>query len=327
MASAMGEAVPLGGFRHVQTSNLTVLQQLVGQYYPGAKFEFGNKQDELDALANRCQLQNTALTYGRHGTRLRIRIPNLDAYSLLCSFGGSAAASARGASIDIVGDRALMASAGEAVDLDYSAEFEQLILYVAPRALAAKLEALVDAPVRDRVTFRAAVDFRRPAAKNLWQIFMLLVRQVDEYAIDSRPPALAELEQAAIVSLLTAIESNYSQQLSRFPQSAAPLQVRQAEAYIEANWDQPLTIEALTLVTGVSARSLFHTFRKARGYSPMDFVKRIRLDQARKMLSDGSGASVTAVAFACGFGNLGHFATYYRLAFGESPSATLRRRA
>ena len=35
--------------------------------------------------------------------------------------------------------------------------------------------------------------------------------------------------------------------------------------------------------------------------------------------------SVTNVAFDCGFGNLGHFAKYYRLEFGEVPSATLQR--
>jgi transcriptional regulator GlxA family with amidase domain len=34
--------------------------------------------------------------------------------------------------------------------------------------------------------------------------------------------------------------------------------------------------------------------------------------------------TVTDVALACGFGNLGHFAHYYRAAFGESPSASLR---
>jgi len=34
---------------------------------------------------------------------------------------------------------------------------------------------------------------------------------------------------------------------------------------------------------------------------------------------------VTAVAFACGFGNLGHFARDYREVFGERPSMTLAR--
>ena len=324
-ADAERQAAPLSSFRHVQTNNLAALEEAVRRYYPGAKFEIGNKVEQLAALANRCQLKDIALTYGRHGTRLRIQIPRLEAHSLLFSFNGRAEARARGACVDIAGDHALLASAGEAVDLHYGAEFEQLILSVSPKALAAKLEALIGEPLADRVSFRTAVDFHRPAARDLRQLFFFLVRQVGSLEAGVQPLVLAELEQAAIVALLTASESNYSLVLNRRLRSVAPWQVRRAEAYIEANWDQPLTVEALAVATGVSARTLFYSFRKTRGYSPMEFVKRVRLDQARRMLSDGSGRSVTAVAFACGFGNLGHFSTYYRLAFGETPSATRQR--
>jgi transcriptional regulator GlxA family with amidase domain len=36
------------------------------------------------------------------------------------------------------------------------------------------------------------------------------------------------------------------------------------------------------------------------------------------------GMTVTSVAYACGFSNLGRFAKYYHAAFGEHPSATLK---
>lgn len=316
---------PLNAFRHVQTDNLASLEEAVRRYYPAAKFEFGSGRGKLNAVANRAPLRDVALTYGRHGTRLRIRIPSLEAYSLLFSFNGSAGARARGTDMDVSGDRALLVSAGEEVNLDYTAEFEQLILSVPREALASKLEALTGEPIADRIMFRADVDFRRPAAGSVRRLFMFVVNQLSSRESDLHPLVIAELEQALVVSLLTANDSNYSLLLNRSIRSAAPWQVRKVEAYIEANWDQPLTIEALALVAGASARSLFHAFRRARGYSPMDFAKRVRLDHARRMLNEGNGASVTAVAFACGFGNLGHFATYYRRAFGESPSATRRR--
>jgi len=58
----------------------------------------------------------------------------------------------------------------------------------------------------------------------------------------------------------------------------------------------------------------------------MAFVKRVRLMQARQMLTaPAENTSVTAVAFACGFDNPGHFAGDYRLAFGEFPSQTLTK--
>jgi len=107
---------------------------------------------------------------------------------------------------------------------------------------------------------------------------------------------------------------------------AAPWQVRRAEEYIVAHWDQPITVEALATVTGTSARSIFHVFKRSRGYSPMAFVKTVRLQKARQMLTrQSSTVSVTDVAFACGFGNLGHFASDYVRHFGERPSDTLNR--
>ncbi len=58
----------------------------------------------------------------------------------------------------------------------------------------------------------------------------------------------------------------------------------------------------------------------------MDFVKRVRLVRAKAMLGQPEETtSVTNVAFACGFGNLGRFVNYYRQQFGEVPSATRQR--
>jgi len=113
---------------------------------------------------------------------------------------------------------------------------------------------------------------------------------------------------------------------AELPPPMPPWQVRRAEQFIEANWDQPITIEAVVAATNVSARSLFSAFKTGRGYSPMDFVKRVRLGRAwRKLSRPDAGTSVSAVAFECGFGDPGHFAVDYRHHFGERPSETLRR--
>jgi transcriptional regulator GlxA family with amidase domain len=54
----------------------------------------------------------------------------------------------------------------------------------------------------------------------------------------------------------------------------------------------------------------------------------VRLKHARRMLAaPNAETTVTLVAFACGFGNLGHFARDYRETFGERPSETLVRAA
>jgi AraC-like DNA-binding protein len=116
------------------------------------------------------------------------------------------------------------------------------------------------------------------------------------------------------------------QLLARQPPSIAPWQVRRVEDYIAANWDQPIGVEDLAAASGASVRSIFRTFKQCRGYSPMEFVKQVRLRRAHEMLSCGDAAiSVTDAAFACGFGDLSRFSKDYRARFGALPSETLNR--
>ena len=112
---------------------------------------------------------------------------------------------------------------------------------------------------------------------------------------------LRELEQTILVSFLSANRHSFSHLLEREPKDTLPSQVRLAEEFIEAHWDQAIS---------------------------MAFARMVRLRHAREMLASGDPeASVTSVAFICGFGNLGHFARDYRAIFGERPSETLARAA
>jgi AraC-like DNA-binding protein len=315
----------LKAFQHLKTNRIDVLERAIGRLYPGAKFQLGKSTEALQAAAHRFEGRDIALGYSKFGAGVRIDIPYLDAYALLFSFAGGATARVGRDDVDIGAASALMASGFRQVRLEYAENFEHLLLSMSPRAVASKLEALTGAVMPERLAFKPQASFENPDTLTLRRMFMLLVNRLDT-SLPIHPLALAEFEQAVIVSFLLANESNYARLLRRRPRSAAPWQVRLAEAYIEANWDQPLTIEALVLVTGVSARTLFHSFRTSRGYSPMDFAKRTRLERAREMLQRAEGGtSVTDVAFTCGFGNLGHFSQYYRRAFGEMPSNTLQR--
>ena len=137
---------------------------------------------------------------------------------------------------------------------------------------------------------------------------------------------VAQLEQALIVAYLCANLSNYSDQLNRKRPTAASWQVQRAMDYIEMNWDHPITIKGLASATETSARSLFATFKKDRGCSPMAFVKHVRLMRAREiLLMAATGASVGSVAAKCGFRSPAHFTKNYLASFGELPSETLKR--
>ena len=119
-----------------------------------------------------------------------------------------------------------------------------------------------------------------------------------------------------------------------FEQSRAPVrapagnkQVERAEAWIEAHLSEPINVRQIARAVGVSRRSLEYTFQRERGYSPAQAVMRMRFERVRHALLHGDErASVTEIAAACCFTELGRFSVRYRLRYGESPSETLKRR-
>jgi transcriptional regulator GlxA family with amidase domain len=62
-------------------------------------------------------------------------------------------------------------------------------------------------------------------------------------------------------------------------------------------------IGALAAEAGVSLRSLSRLFRRELSASPVEFVERVRIDQARRALLE-TDAAVEAIAIDCGFGSL-----------------------
>ena len=99
------------------------------------------------------------------------------------------------------------------------------------------------------------------------------------------------------------------------------------EELLQNDRGEQLHVDDLCRAAGVSERTLRNAFRKIHGVSPYRYLRGFRMTQARQaLLSAGSRhGTVTEVAMQFGFLELGRFSVDYRSAFGECPSATLRR--
>jgi transcriptional regulator GlxA family with amidase domain len=102
--------------------------------------------------------------------------------------------------------------------------------------------------------------------------------------------------------------------------------VERAEAYLRARRGDAVPVSALCRIVGLSERSLRNAFYSVRGMSPKRSMLVDRLRGVRHALSDECSrpASVTGVATAYGFCELGRFSAIYKREFGEAPSETLR---
>lgn len=90
--------------------------------------------------------------------------------------------------------------------------------------------------------------------------------------------------------------------------------------------EAPRSLVEICTELGVSLRTLNACSNAVLGTSAGAYLRRRRLHRVQSALRSGAAASVTEAATAQGFWELGRFAGEYRTLFGETPSATLRRR-
>jgi AraC-like DNA-binding protein len=314
----------LGTFPLVKTSDLDELRSTLAILFQDSKFDIGSDRKPISSYVNYCPLQHTAIMYGTYGAGIDAAFGEMQFYVQGVTISGTGEQSINRKTISAnVGG---LLSPHSRQQLRFDAGFKHLALKIERDALTRKLGAIVGISPSKPIVFEIDPKFGHPAAKRLRRAIKFLAGELSSKPTEMPAIALAETEQALMTWFLIGNRHNYSHLLDERPRSIAPWQVRRVEEHIEACWDQPITIEELAALAETSARSIFHAFKKSRGYSPMIFLKQVRLQRAWRMLASGDGdESVTEVAYACGFGNLGHFAKYFRSKYGEAPSAVLSR--
>jgi AraC family ethanolamine operon transcriptional activator len=102
--------------------------------------------------------------------------------------------------------------------------------------------------------------------------------------------------------------------------------VSEAREYVLAHRERAVNVPELCERLHVSRRTLQYCFQDVLGMAPATYLRAIRLNGARRDLSNASrdACSVQDVAAAWGFWHLSQFATDYRKLFGVRPSETLK---
>jgi AraC family transcriptional regulator len=99
--------------------------------------------------------------------------------------------------------------------------------------------------------------------------------------------------------------------------------LRRVQDYIHSNLPATITLVELSRVASLSRRHFLRAFRESVGDAPLGYVRTLRIEEAKRRLSQGS-QSITEVALDCGFSHAQHFATTFRRATGLTPSAFRR---
>lgn len=102
-----------------------------------------------------------------------------------------------------------------------------------------------------------------------------------------------------------------------------------ARDFVLGHCDQVITVPQLCERLHVSRRTLQYCFEDVLDISPMQYLRVIRLNGARRHLRENlsDARTVRDVAADWGFWHFSQFSSDYRKLFGQSPSESLRQRS
>ena len=137
------------------------------------------------------------------------------------------------------------------------------------------------------------------------------------------PDAIRRLERSVVEALMEA-----AVRVTLSPQRGGGdgrCDVEALKAWLAGEAPRRLRIAELAEHSGVSSRTVERAFLRT-GCTPLEYLRGVRLERARRMLSDRApAATVAEAAILAGFAHLGRFSAEYRRRFGELPSQTLLR--
>jgi AraC-like DNA-binding protein len=264
------------------------------------------------------------------GTGFDIHEPGLDAFCISVMERGASGVTQPGTSKASASDRTTGVifpgrPSTRLVTSDDSVRFQ---LWLPGGLLRGALEVMLERPAGDALEF-SPIDWSRDAGASVGRLVRHVFAEMGEPdSLLARGIGVGEFKDLFVQSLLLGLPHSYSERLGRLNAMAAPGNVRRAEEFLRANAEETVSIEKVAQAAGCSVRALQLAFRRFRKTTPMEALRRVRLEQAREDIVRPDGSrSVIEVAAKFGFANPGRFASQYKRAFGEYPLEALGRRS
>jgi AraC-like DNA-binding protein len=322
----MAAATPLTRHRRFATRDVDEARDEVAQVFCPHFLTPTRPGSGVDMLHHAASVGDAVtLNYLRYGDEVRITPGTFDTFFLAqIPLAGTARVKVGDRVVASDRNRATIGSPTEPVDMIWSADCEQLLVHI--RREAVESVAASDTGEHRPVVFDPLLDLAMPAVRSWLRLVHLALDDLDAGGMLFRSPlAAVSFEQALIAGLLSTQPNSTGS--AEAPVAVGSRTVRAATAAVEAEPDRPWRLADLAQVAGVSPRTLQDAFQRELDVTPLEHVRRVRLERARRDLlaADPAVTSVTDVASRWGFFHLGRFSQAYRGAFHELPSQTLAR--
>jgi AraC-like DNA-binding protein len=165
------------------------------------------------------------------------------------------------------------------------------------------------------------------AAEQLWRAAETTRTLVAQPGVPSLPLLVGSAARLLAAHVLAAFpNSALTDPTIEDRHDAHPHTLRLAVAFIDEHAQHDISIADVAAAASVTIRAVQMAFRRHLDTTPMEYLRRVRLDHAHRDLlaADPARETVTAVAYRWSFPSASRFSAYYRQAYGVPPSRTLR---
>ncbi|MGN0430342.1 MAG: helix-turn-helix domain-containing protein [Acetatifactor sp.] len=97
-------------------------------------------------------------------------------------------------------------------------------------------------------------------------------------------------------------------------------ELQRVQEYMQAHYAETISLAELAKQAGLSESYLCHQFKKRTGYTPFEYLNRIRMVKSCELLSR-TNKKITDIASLCGFNNISYFNRMFTKTVGVTPSA------
>lgn len=96
--------------------------------------------------------------------------------------------------------------------------------------------------------------------------------------------------------------------------------LRSMLSYIHNHYKEKILLSQIAEAAGISEREASRCFQKNIGQSPMEYLIKYRLNQAKKLLAE-SNMTITEISYLCGFTDSAYFGKTFRKLYGMTPGS------
>ena len=143
-----------------------------------------------------------------------------------------------------------------------------------------------------------------------------------ESELESREPGFQTITTALFLHLVAYLSRCFDR--SSGSSSRSLLEIAAAISHIERYYQDPIGLDELVSISGMSKRSFLRTFEATMGLPPIKYLIRLRIRRACELLQRQE-LSITDVSTMVGFQDSNYFSRQFRAMTGASPSSFRKR--